>query len=304
MKYDVEADWLLLHTCNFRCGYCFSDDIRDSKIEIHGTHIQWRKGFDDTGKTWMLHITGGEPTLYPGFVDLCRELSQNHYLSINSNLSNQCITNFAHSIDPTRVNFINAAIHFEERQKIHSLDKFIEHVHVLKNAGFNVLVSLVMTPSVIDDFPNIAEYFGAKGLNIIPKIMRGCYDNNQYPTGYCENHKLLLYQYMCTAQEQYSAMLSNMEEPPTINMFLDRTFLDGIKDYRGLGCSAGYKFVTINPDGTVRLCSTPLVLGNILSNTVRLMRTPSICKTIYCPYFCEKYSFKCNLFSKLKMKFG
>jgi hypothetical protein len=22
MKYDIEADWVLLDTCNYRCGYC------------------------------------------------------------------------------------------------------------------------------------------------------------------------------------------------------------------------------------------------------------------------------------------
>jgi MoaA/NifB/PqqE/SkfB family radical SAM enzyme len=103
LEYEVEADWILLRTCNFRCDYCFVPvSARAAKITSYGTHTEWAEGFATTGKTWLLHITGGEPSLYPGFVELCEHLARDHYLSINSNLSHRCIDAFAERIDPKR----------------------------------------------------------------------------------------------------------------------------------------------------------------------------------------------------------
>jgi Radical SAM superfamily len=126
LKYDVEADWILLNTCNYRCAYCFlSAADLGTKIRISGTPEQWVEGFSHAGKTWLLHITGGEPFIYPGFVDLCEQLARDHYLSINSNLSHRSVDDFAERIDPRRVHYINAALHPDERGKRREVDDFI-----------------------------------------------------------------------------------------------------------------------------------------------------------------------------------
>jgi MoaA/NifB/PqqE/SkfB family radical SAM enzyme len=101
VSYQAEADWMLLTTCNFRCKYCFNPpDALGAKLKVYGTNVQWTKGFNATGKKWLLHLTGGEPCVYPGFVDLCQQLARDHYLSINSNLSHPSIDAFVERIDP------------------------------------------------------------------------------------------------------------------------------------------------------------------------------------------------------------
>ena len=50
--------------------------------------------FDSTGKTWLLHLTGGEPFAYRGFVELCAALTRNHLLSLNSNVTSRAGTGF------------------------------------------------------------------------------------------------------------------------------------------------------------------------------------------------------------------
>ena len=73
MHYDIEADWMLLLTCNFRCPYCFIDPkLPGAKIQRVGTPEQWVEGFRRTGKTWLLHMTGDEPARHPDFVELAR----------------------------------------------------------------------------------------------------------------------------------------------------------------------------------------------------------------------------------------
>ena len=301
LKYEVEADWLLLTTCNFRCSYCgWSPSALGAKIAIHGTHAQWVEGFNATGKTWLLHITGGEPTIYPDFVSLCEQLARGHYLSINTNLSHPCIAGFAERIDPERVHYINAAVHYDERQKKASLDVFIEHVHKLQRHHFNVLVSSVMTPMMVSTFPELSEYFESHGLFLIPKAMRGMYQGNTYPAAYTADERTLILEYLAKATQKYAPVIDRMGEPATIDMFADARFINSIGDYRGRLCGSGYNFVTITPDGAICRCGSGKHygkskifrkhFGNILLKNISFLRAPKPCDTSYCPYFCEKYT--------------
>lgn len=291
MRYEVEADWFLLMTCNFRCTYCFIPTATlGAKVTIYGSHVQWVEGFNATGKTWLLHITGGEPFIYPGFVDLCDQLTRNHYLSINSNLSHRCIDAFAEMVAPERVHYINAALHYAERQKKASLDVFIYRVHKLQMHRFNVLVSLVMTPEMVSIFPEVSHYFESHGLFLIPKLIRGRYQGNLYPAAYSEEQRALILTYLVEAQQKYAPVIVRMGEPATINMFADDQSLKSTLTYRGKLCGSGHNFVRIEPDGTVVRCRAGQCLGSILLKNVRLLRAPKPCDTSYCPYFCEKYT--------------
>lgn len=291
MQYDVEADWVLLSACNFRCSYCFFPvSTLSAKIKTYATPAQWRDIFRETGKTWLLHITGGEPSLYPNFVELCDQLSQDHYLSINSNLTYPDIKAFTQKINPERIHFINASVHYEMRSKRDSLKVFSEKVQLLQNARFNVLVSLVMTPYVLRNFPRIYQELEANGLHPIPKVIRGKNDGKNFPESYSSGEKHLIRHYILQAEKEYGEVIKNMMEQPSINMFSDHQFLEGIKDYRGRMCSAGFKFVVIAPNGTIIRCGSSDVFGNLLLRNVRLLDASKICNTSYCPYFCEKYS--------------
>jgi MoaA/NifB/PqqE/SkfB family radical SAM enzyme len=304
MKYDVEADWFLLNTCNFRCSYCFDPaDLLSSKINIYGSPKQWKEGFDATGKTWLLHITGGEPSLYSGFVELCHQLTQNHYLSINSNLTHHCVKDFAQRINPERIHFINASIHFEERIKRGLLNGFIQRLQELRNAKFNILLSSVMTPYVVSNFSEIITLFEAHGLFPIPKVLRGIYEGRHYPESYSVEQKQIISDYLTTARHKYETVLNNMGELPSIDMFSDSRFFDGIRDYHGRLCGAGYRFVALTPNGTVCRCGGDEVFGNILFKDVKLLNAPKFCDTEFCPYFCEKYSVKNTMMMDNQFKF-
>ena len=291
IKYTVEADWHLLKTCNFRCDYCFCPSTAlSAKIVTYGTHAQWVDGFHATGKTWLLHITGGEPTLYPDFVGLCEQLAQKHYLSINSNLSHPCIDTFAERMDPKRVHFINASVHYDERQKKGSLDIFIERVHKLQAHHFNVFVSQVMTPEMLCIFPKSSEYFESHGLALIPKLMRNMYQGSTYPAAYSSDQKTLFLECSAKAKQKSAPIVEKMGESATIDMFSDERILNSDGNYRGKLCGSGYNFVTVAPNGALGRCSSGECFGNILLKSTHLLHAPKTCDTSYCPYFCEKYT--------------
>ena len=291
LDYDVEADWELLTTCNFRCAYCFVPPAAlAAKLTKYGTNTQWVEGFAATGKRWLLHISGGEPSIYPGFVDLCEKLTELHYLSINSNLGHRSIETFAERINPERVHFVNGALHYDERPDRTSLDVFIARVQKLRMRRFGVLVSSVMTPRLVRQFPEISKYFESHGLSLIPKVIRGWFEGKIYPGAYSAKEKSLIREYLEKARQNYAAVTAAMGETPTINMLADDRLLDSPRIYRGKLCGSGHNFVRIEPNGAVVRCGSGMKLGNILEKNVALLNSPKPCDSFYCPYFCQKYT--------------
>ena len=290
MRYDVEVDWFLLYKCNLRCPYCaFSAEALSSDIRTYATPREWKEAFDATGKTWLLHITGGEPGIYPDFTGLCEQLAQTHYLSINSNLAHTAFNDFAQRVDPERVHFFQASLHYEVRRP-EMLEAFVRRVQQLREAKFAVLVNQVMTPGAVRIWPEISKFLEGHGLAAIPKTMRGPDHGCHYPGAYTAQEKALIVDYMEEAREKYGEVYASMSEPPTIDLLLEDRFLDGFPDYRGSVCAAGSRFVSIEPNGTVWRCGRPEVLGNVLFRDVRFLDAPRECDTSYCgPCFCEKY---------------
>jgi MoaA/NifB/PqqE/SkfB family radical SAM enzyme len=291
MRYDVEADWQLLNTCNFRCTYCFFDDARlGEKLRTFATPEQWRTGFDATGKVWLLHMTGGEPTIYPRFAELCSALTERNYISVNSNLTCASFLKFAEQIDPARVSFINAGLHLDEREGRSAVTSFLRHAEALNAAGFPVFASYVATPEALDRFDEAAALLRPLGLYPVPKLLRGNHAGRFYPNGYTAAARQRFKAYMAAAREFYAPKLARMSEPPSINMFDDDRHMLAVPSFKGLSCDAGRRFVHIEPNGDVHRCSSKLALGNLLDGTFTPLAGPKPCDTSYCFYFCKKYA--------------
>lgn len=297
MRYDIEADWMLLETCNYRCAYCFFDEeVLGRKLRPAASPAEWRAAFDRTGRTWLLHLTGGEPGAYHGFTELCRELTQNHFISINTNLTQRAFADFAETIDPARVSFINAGYHPFERDRRGGQQVFAELAALLKAKGFAIMVSVVATPEALAAFPQIVDALRPTGLLPVPKLMRGPFEGRYYPDAYSAAEKRQFRQFTREARRAYGPLLAGRHHAITVNPFDDHRFLDGLPVYRGRSCEAGRKFVSIAPNGDVFRCSShnddgeTLAQGNILQGSFMPAPGPAPCDTGYCFYFCNKYA--------------
>ena len=291
MRYDVEADWYLLDTCNYRCGYCFLNEATLGKKLVTSAEPEiWRNAYDATGLTWLLHLTGGEPSLYPDFVDLASALTERHYLSLNSNMTGSSLRAFPERIDPGRVSFINAGLHLAERERKRGEADFIRHVGMLRERGFPVFVSIVATPEALERGADAMALLDPLGMPPVPKLLRGSYRGRQYPRDYSEIDRRRFRVLARAAREFYAPLLARMPERPSIDPFYDDRHLYGIPDYRGRSCRAGQNFVSVSKDGEVHRCSKNTRLGNLLDGTLSLLSGPEACNTSYCFYFCEKYA--------------
>lgn len=291
VKYDIEGDWILLSSCNFRCHYCFwpKDYLRKPLPPIPPVE-QIVEFFDETNLTWLLHLTGGEPLLIPEFVDLCQALTRKHYISVNTNLSLFYIDKFIEMVPPDRVSFLNCAIHIEEREKRGKVDDFIRKVNRLEQTGFKTMVSYVCYPSLLERLQQDFDQFMERGIVIIPKMLQGTHEGRDYPAGYTDLQRQIFQSVSLKAQAEWRKYHPVCQELLTINIFKDHDFVNnGIPDYRGKLCDAGFRFVRIRENGDIRRCGKEDVIGNIFTKEFHRRRGPSRCTEVECPYFCVKY---------------
>jgi MoaA/NifB/PqqE/SkfB family radical SAM enzyme len=291
VRYDVEADWQLLNTCNYRCAYCFhSDEALGEKLKKYAEPEVWGRAFDQTRLRWLVHMTGGEPSAYPGFPELCKYLTQRHLISINSNMTGWPWESFAQQIDPDTVTFINAGLHLSERQRKNGAASFLKNVELLSDRKFPVFTSLVMTPDALARFDEAKELLGTIGMFPIPKAVRGKFEEKWYPLAYTAGERKLFRSYSRLARDFYAYALAKLPERPTVDVFSDDSILLGEPSFRDLSCEAGRLFFKIEPNGDVFRCGPSKSYGNILKGTFIRNDGPMPCDNHYCFYFCQKYS--------------
>jgi MoaA/NifB/PqqE/SkfB family radical SAM enzyme len=290
-RYDIEADWQLLNTCNYRCSYCFfGPETLGSKLTSYADADTWSSSFDRTGMTWLLHLTGGEPGIYPKFVELCSSLTKRHFISLNTNLTHSSFIRFAERIDASRVSFINAGLHLQERGKRGEIGTFVDHAAVLQDNGFPLFISLVATPGALRRFGEAVERLRPAKQFPIPKLFRGTLDAKIYPEAYSESERALFRDYANQARNFYHDRTSGFGEPPSIDMLNDDRYLGGVPMYKGRLCSAGSRFVQIYPNGDVFRCGGLGLQGNLLAGTAVFRSGAEACSSQHCYYFCDKYS--------------
>jgi MoaA/NifB/PqqE/SkfB family radical SAM enzyme len=233
-------------------------------------HSAIRESFDRTGKAWHIHMSGGEPFLYPGFAGLCRELTKSHYISINTNFSTNDLRAFADAVDPARVISINAGLHAESREKIFGkgMERFIADALYFQEKGFNISAGYIAYPPLVERMAADLAEIKKRGLKKAGAVVfRGYYDGKPYPRSFTTTEK-----------ERILALAEGTDEK---NVMKDAFC------FFGKECLAGSRFFKIDPAGNVTRCSTSLKrYGNIFEGKYRFDDKAAPCpmKNCNCPY--------------------
>jgi len=196
--HDIEADWVITEACNFNCFYCSINKDQNKFAHNTNKHVPAERIINfvkNSGLKWSIHFTGGEPFIYPDFVKLCKELTNENIININTNLSQQNVVEFSEIIDPRRVSFINCGLHMLEREKNNLLEDFIQKYSILREKKFILFVSYVMHPQLFNRFQKDFEYLKQHGIIISPKAMRGYFEGNKYPEAYSPEERVLFIRY-------------------------------------------------------------------------------------------------------------
>ncbi|AMK09927.1 MoaA/NifB/PqqE/SkfB family radical SAM enzyme [Pseudodesulfovibrio indicus] len=250
--------WNMTRKCNFRCEYCYFP--HDNTPVTETLDAERISGFlDATGKPWKVGLTGGEPFIYPGIIDICETLTRNHVIGIDTNLSvSSKVREFAERIDPARVHNLYVALHIEERERIKGVDAFIRNARLLLDKGFEVIVNYVVHPSLEERFARDRAFFAEHGIAITPRPFRGEHEGRRYPEAYGDRADKVFGGH----PEQGKKVAFN---------------------FQGLPCSAGRTLLRLEPDGTVFRCpGDKTVLGNVMDK-VHLYEGFPPCTKKRCP---------------------
>ncbi|MDQ7903496.1 radical SAM protein [Phytohabitans sp. ZYX-F-186] len=253
--WEWEFDWHLTNRCNFFCEYCHPQIryvLNRKHLDEPDPGLVVRR-FDDLGKVCLVHMSGGEPFMFPGFVSLCEGLARGHFISINTNLASNDVEEFARRVPASRVAKVVAAIHMPERERLgEELTAYARNYLALRTAGFDATALYVLYPPLLDRFADDLDQLRALGVDHVrAKVFKGVHQGRRYPEGYTEQEKALI--------------LANSGE-----YVFNRPYLDGVLSFRGQPCTAGVSSFKVTVTGEVRRCaSVPTSYGNLYDGTFR-----------------------------------
>jgi len=162
----------LTNACDLHCAYCYAPKLKASlrTDQILG----WLKQLDTEGCLGV-GFGGGEPTLHPDFVDICKRVAGETQLAVT-------FTTHGHRFTPQLVERLKGSIHFarisvdgvgltyedQRGKQFASLLRGMESIATLSPFGINVVVN-ERTVVELDAISELAENVGASELLLLPQ---------------------------------------------------------------------------------------------------------------------------------------
>ncbi|VVB82687.1 7-carboxy-7-deazaguanine synthase [uncultured archaeon] len=237
-EFDATLMWSLSEKCNLNCDYCFNQERAHGEIkEIFIEKLL--KTLKRSKKRYLIILSGGgEPFLVKNFIELCEKLTKYYYVSVITNLTSNNIEEFAKKISPSRIDNFVVSMHLKELSHKGLMGKFISNLNVLQKRGYNLMVTEVAYPGLINGFKKYDKFIKQINCKLEFLPFFGDYKQKHYPESY-------------TDKELNFFGLKN-------NPKYSRIF-----QYNKL-CNAGYNLAYVKPNGDIDICPwIPIKLGNI-----------------------------------------
>lgn len=265
-KEKVTFSWTIHLSCNYNCPHCWHyNNWRE--LEKENLYLPpgkwaeiWDRIYDKYGQVLILTV-GGEPTIYPSFLDIIESIAQKHHIYIATNGSYDW-NEFVKKIRPENVrigiSFYPYLIKYEEIR---------DKIKLLVENNFTVHIPYIAYPPQFHDFDEVKYYrdeFKKLGCEcFIITSYWGKYKGLTYPDAYTDEEKKYMFEYT--------------DDPETIS------FTAKIEKTKGRLCWAGTRFASIDQRGNVVACgSSGISLGNIVDGSFSLLEKPVVCPVDYC----------------------
>lgn len=262
-------NWDIHYLCNYKCIYCWLTKPHEPSAKdnhsypgINNLVNIWSNIYKKYGRT-HIHISGGEPSIYPSFFELLNELSSMHCLEFDTNLSFQPSA----IIGKTRKDAIkiNASFHSE----FADFNSFFSKVLQLRDHGFKIGISYVGYPPFLEKMREYKDTCEKHNIEFTIQAFRGDLNDKDYPSGYTDLEKKLIG--ICAEGATERILKYHTEERD--------------KKERKL-CRMGQMYAKIYPNGDVYRCCIPESdnkIGNIFVDGFKLLDEPVYCERVPCP---------------------
>lgn len=272
----VNFSWDIHWKCNYRCPYCWWYG-RWEELCAHNYY----PGIDRLIEVWEriyrlygcvhIEITGGEPLIYPHFIDFLLKILKYHTVGITTNLSGDVEEIVKKLKDDGNQFGIGATFH----PLFADFNEFIKKAKFLRKNNFFPNILYLAWPPQIKDIPLYKSQFENNGFSFSILTFWGECQGKSYPDSYTDEEKKIINLALGKRAGE------NFQIKPIIT--------------EGRNCNAGHTYATIQPDGTALRCGgggwggKNITVGNIFSDKFFLWDEPRACHSKYCP--CNEWAF-------------
>jgi MoaA/NifB/PqqE/SkfB family radical SAM enzyme len=181
--YNAWIHWNVTSVCNYNCEHCFGHI--DMTHEVDPIKIpELLSTLKNTGRIFRISFTGGEPFLVPNIIEASQAITEEHYISLNTNLIHEKVKTFAESVDPSRVVRVHASFHFEELKDHGEIHRYIGNYQLLEERGFPMYAEAVGFPKLAPLAEEIRHYLMEHDIILRYGPYFGTFENRKYPEGY------------------------------------------------------------------------------------------------------------------------
>ena len=173
------VSWLLGRFCNYKCSYCWPyarssvPDHRPLDLLIQTMDEIKRQARERAFNSFHFSFSGGEPTLYKGYLKLLENYSQDiqnsNYQSVHmtSNLSPglKWFEKYIKAVSSLHRVSITASFHKEFAKR----EIFADKIKFLQEQEIHVTINIVMTPDRFEELWDDALYFHQREINVTLK---------------------------------------------------------------------------------------------------------------------------------------
>ncbi|HOC60573.1 MAG TPA: radical SAM protein [Smithellaceae bacterium] len=231
--------------------------------------------FDASKKVFKISFTGGEPFLVPNFIEACKAITKENYITIFSNLTSPDIKTFSETVDPRKVLEICGSLHVKELERLHLLERYIENFTLLEEKGFNIKAQAVAYPNFSREVETYRSFFKKKGVDVEFVPFRGRYRWKQYPKSYT-GQEIKIFEFGASQKSHTDIM----------NCFYQKRKI----------CNAGYNAGVVFPSGDAQTC---FMIGQSMGNVfteIEFNKNLITCPFKYCS--CPLNIYDPSLFEK------
>ncbi|MFH1202404.1 MAG: radical SAM protein [Candidatus Omnitrophota bacterium] len=269
--YRVFFNWEITYKCNYSCSYCSlggDSGTKEPLVTIYPGVDRWIEAWFSIYERYgssEIHFAGGEPFVYPEFMDLIERLSEIHTMEFSTNLFWDP-DDFIKRINPGRAR-VGVSFHPE----FTGFDEFFSKALRLKKAGFEVWANYVAYPPSMEGMDRYKHEFEASGILMSILPFRGKHDGKAYPESYTQEER---------------DYLRRLGTSSWTEKTLDFAFDKEKKNNKNRLCRMGQMYAKIHPNGEAYNCcvKNALKLGNIIDCSFSLLENPFLCEEAEC--FC------------------
>ena len=253
----------LTYACNYKCPYCVLPPVVK-----HRSVAEWTAAFERLRRrhgSCYINLSGGEPSIYPGFYDLAPALARHHVVDLCTNLS-WPVEKLIPALSPESF-LLSPTFHPTQV----SFEEFLERLRFARpyvtrrDPSGRPSVNFVCDPPQMDRMSEYGDRLKKAGFSILPL-------------------PLMVDGRLSNSREEKALIADASPFQGSSNPRLD--FQLGRQSPRGLLCGAGAIYILVRGDGSVDRCSRYKggALGNFFSEDFRLWEGPAPCSQDWCPY--------------------